>query len=165
MYNRQQKPNGFSLPPILQAQFELPIVKLMLGLKEGKTQKVAIMTENGLYISAINGGGGFLSTNATEIGPNEIFLLIPQGIYREKVAIRTANRNYLNCVGGGFVGARSSTIGTNEQFSLTPIYPDKVSITTDSGFFFLALTEPPNYLTSYGLTIGPGTIFTIIPQE
>jgi len=165
MYNRQQLPNGASLPPILQEQMGLPIVKILLGLKEGKTQKVAIKTNDGFFLSATNGGGGFLTTNATNIGPNETFMLIPQGVYRDKIAIQTANRNYMNCIGGGFVGARSTTIGENEQFYFVPIQPDKSSIVTASGFFLFALTTSPNYLTSYGLSVGPRTTFSIIPQE
>lgn len=164
MYNRRQQQNGFSLPPILQEQLNLPISKLIQELRAGKTQKIAMKTEDNLYLSAVGGGGGFLTANATEIGPNETFLLIPQGVNRDKIAIQTANRNYLNCIGGGLVGARSTTIGTNEQFYFVPVYPDKANIVTTGGFFFLVLTDDPHYLTSYGLTIGPRTIFTIIPQ-
>lgn len=163
IYNRQQQ-NGFSLPPILQEQLNLPISKLMQELKAGKPQRVAIMSADGLYLSAIGGGGGFLSANSTEIGPNEIFLLIPQGINRDKIAIQTANRNYVNCAGGGFVGSSSTTIGSTEQFYYIPVTPDKLNIVTATAFFFLVLTDVPHYLTSYGMTIGPRTTFTIIPQ-
>lgn len=164
MHNRQQ-PNGFSLPPILQEQLDLLISKLIQELRAGEIQKIAIKTEDDLYLSAIGGGGGFLTANATEIGPNETFMLIPQGSTRDKIAIRTVNGNYLTCVGGGLVGARGATIGTNEQFYFVPLYPDKANIVTSTGFFFLVLPENPHYLTSYGLTIGPRTTFTIIPQN
>jgi hypothetical protein len=165
MNNRQQNSNGFSLPPILQEQLDLPISKLIQELRAGKIQKVAIKAEEDLYLSAIGGGGGFLTANATEIGPNETFMLIPQGLTRDKIAIRTANGNYLTCIGGGLVGARGATLGANEQFYFVPVYPDKASIVTVSGFFFLVLPENPHYLTSYGLTISPRTIFTIITQN
>ena len=164
MNNRQQS-NGFSLPSILQEQLDLPISKIIQELKAGKPQKVAIMSDDGLYLSAIGGGGGFLSANSTAIGSNETFLLIPQGLNRDKIAISTVNRNYVNCAGGGFVGARATTIGTNEQFYYIPVTPDKLSIVTTSGFFFLILTDEPHYLTSYGLSIGPRTTFKIISLE
>jgi len=209
MYKRQQ--NQLNIPPELQEQTKFPIFNIVYGLNQGRTQKVALKTLDGFFVSAVNGGGGLVLANSTsigpnetfllipqglnrekvairtsngyflravdggggsfivgnvvEIGPNETFLLIPQGLNRDKVAIRTVNRNYLNCIGGGLVGARSTNISENEQFYMIPIDSDKASFVTISGFFFLVLTSNPYYLTSYGLSVGTRTTFTIIPIE
>lgn len=166
MYNRQEEPNGLPLPTTLEEQLNLPIIKLVLALREGKTQKVAIKTFDGFFISAINGGGGYLIANATGIGTNETFLLIPQGLDRSKIAIRTANGNYVSAVngGGGIASARSTTIGANEQFTLVAVNPDKANFVTAGGFLLLALTTEPRLLTAYGLATGPRTRLTVIPQ-
>lgn len=164
MYNRQEE--VIIIQPELQEQIDLPIVQLMVTLKQGKTQKIAIKTSEGFFLSAVNGGGGFITGNATQIGPNETFLLIPQGVDRNKVAISTANRNYITAIdgGGGRVDASSTTIGLNEQFIMVPQRPDQANFITSKGFFLLTLTNEPKFLTAFGLALGPRTVFTIIPQ-
>jgi hypothetical protein len=166
MYNRQ-KTNEFPIPAILAEQFELPIVQVLMGLRQGKTQKVALKTEeDGYFLSAVNGGGQYLIANSVTIGPNETFLLIPQGLERNRVAIRTANGYYVSAINGGGdrVDARSTTIGSNEQFDLVPIRPDKVSFVTVKDYFLLTLDAEPRLLTGYGIVQGPRSIYTIIPQ-
>ena len=165
MYNRQQQ-NGAPAPPILEEQVSFPISQLVIALKQGKTVKVALKTKDGYFLSAVNGGGGNIIANAVQVGPNEIFLLIPQGQNRDKVAIRTANRNYISAVNGGGdrVEARSTTIGPNEVFDFIAIRPDQVSFTTERGFYLLAFDTEPRLLTGYGVVQGPRTIYTIIPQ-
>ena len=170
MYKRQQYgglgSNGLPLHPVLEEQLLLPIVQVADELRQGKTMKVAIKTQEGFFLSAAGGGGGYLFANATQIGPNETFLLIPQGVNNEMVAIRTANRYYVSAVDGGgvTVNARSTTIGPNEQFVFVPVRPDKASFITNRSFFLLALTTPPNVLTAYGLATGPRATFVVIPQ-
>jgi hypothetical protein len=169
-YNRQeygeQNYNGLPLHPVLEEQLKIPIVQIADALRQGKTIKVAIKTVEGFFLSAENGGGGYLYANATTIGPNETFFLIPQGIDREKIVIRTAKENYVRAVdgGGGTVDASSNNIGTNEQFILVPIRPDKFSFITNKNYFLLALTDITKLLTAYGLAEGPRTTFTVIPQ-
>lgn len=142
MYNRQEYGglNSARLPihPVLEEQLNIPIVQIANELRQGKTIKVAIKTQGGYFLSAANGGGGYLFANATIVGPNEIFLLIPQGADRERIAIRTANGNYVSAVdgGGGTVNARSATIGSNEQFIFVPIRPDASSFITSKIFFY-----------------------------
>jgi hypothetical protein len=166
MYNRRQQQNGVPVPPILKEQAELPIAQILIGLREGNPQKVAIKTENGFFLSAVNGGGGNIIANATQIGLNETFLLIPQGIERNRVAIRTINGNYISAIygGGHRVDARGTIIGPNEQFSLVPIRPDKASFTTYNDYYLLTLDNEPRLLTAYGIVQGPRSIYTIISQ-
>lgn len=166
MYNRQN-PNELPISPILAEQFELPIVQVLMGLRQGKTQKVALKTEeDGYFLSAVNGGGQYLIANSVQIGPNETFLLIPQGLERNKIAIRTASGNYISAINGGGdrVDVRGTTIGPNEQFDLVPIRPDKVSFITIKDYFLLTLENEPRILTGYGIVQGPRSIYTIIPQ-
>jgi hypothetical protein len=171
MYNRQQNselnPGELPLHPVLEEQLNIPIVQIANELRQGKTIKVAIKTQEGFFLSAVNGGGGYLFANAATIGPNEIFLLIPQGADRERIAIRTAKGNYISAVdgGGGTVNARSTTIGPNEQFVFVTIRPDRASFITTKNFFLLALMDEPKFLTAYGLATGPRTTLIIIPQS
>jgi hypothetical protein len=166
MYNRQQQPNGVPLPPILEEQVSFPISQIVIALREGKTIKVALKTKDGYFLSAVNGGGGSVIADAIQIGPNEIFLLIPQGTNRDKIAIRTANRNYISAINGGGdrVDARSTTLGSNELFNLIAIRPDQASFTTERGFYLLTFDTEPRLLTGYGVVQGPRSIYTIIPQ-
>lgn len=167
MYNRQQQqPNGLPVAPELQEQINLPITQLIIELRQGKTQKVAMKTDDGFFLSSINGGGGFVVANAKEIGPNETFLLVPQGFDRTKVAIRTINGNYISAVdgGGGRVDASSTIVGPNEQFMMVPVNPDKSNFITARGFLLLVLTTEPRFLTAYGIATGTRTRLTIIPQ-
>lgn len=169
-YNRQEygglNSNDLPLHPVLEEQLQIPIVQIAYELRQGKTLKVAIKTQEGFFLSAANGGGGYLYANATTIGPNETFLLIPQGVDREKIVIKTAKGNYVRAVDGdgGTVDAISNTIGPNEQFVLVPIRPDKFSFITNTNYFLLALTDSTKLLTAYGLAEGPRTTFTVIPQ-
>ena len=167
MYNRQQPQNGAPVSPVLQEQVGLPIVQLLIRLRQGKIQKIALKTEDGYFLSAVNGGGQYIIANSVTIGPNETFLLIPQGLERNKFAIRTANGNYISAINGGGdrVDARSTTIGPNEQFDLVPIRPDQVSFVTVKDYYLLTLDVEPRILTGYGIVQGPRTIYTIIPQE
>jgi len=112
-------------------------------------------------------GGGFLIANSATIGPNETFLLIPQGAERNRVAIRTAKGNFISALngGGGRVDARSTTIGTNELFDFVPIKPDKASFSTIKDYYLLSLETEPRLLTAYGIAQGPRSIYTIVPQE
>jgi len=165
MYNRQQI-NGAPVLPILEEQASLPVVRVVIALRQGKTQKVALKTQDGFFLSAVNGGGGLVLADVVEVGPNETFLLVPQGIDRNKIAIRTANGNFISAIdgGGNRVDARSTTIGINEQFNLITIRPDKVSFTTVKDYYLLSLTTEPRLLTAYGIVQEPRTIYTIIPQ-
>lgn len=165
MYNRQQQ-NGAPVPPILEEQATFPISQIIIALREGKTVKVALKTKDGYFLSAVNGGGGSIIANSIEIGPNETFLLIPQGLNRDKVAIRTANKNYISAINGGGdrVDARGTTIGPNELFGIVAIRPDQANFTTQRGFYLLTFDTEPRILTGYGVVQGPRTIYTVIPQ-
>ena len=166
MYKRQQQ-NELNIPPELQEQIKFPIFNIVYGLNQGRTQKVAIKTLDGFFVSAVNGGGGLVLANSTSIGPNETFLLIPQGLNREKVAIRTTNGYFLGAVdgGGGFVDAKSTTIGSYEQFFLIPVNPDKANFISSKRFFLLALSTEPRFIKAYGLGADARTTFVIIPQS
>lgn len=167
MNNRQQQqqPNEVPLPPVLEEQFSIPIFQIIRELKEGRTQRVSLRTQDGFYISAVNGGGGLVVANAIKIGRNEIFSLIPQGANREKVAIQTSNGYYLSAIdgGGNRVDATATSIGTNELFTLQPVRPDQANFITAKGYFVLVLTTEPRLVTAYGVAVGPRTNIRIVP--
>jgi len=172
MYNRQQQQqpqpqqDQAPLPNVLEEQYELPIFKIVRELREGRTLKISMRTQEGFYITAVNGGGGVVVANAIKIGGNETFWLIPQGASRDKVAIQTANGNYLSAIDGGGkrVDATSTTIGPNELFKLIPVTPDQANFVTTREFLLLVLTTEPRLLTAYGVATGPRTNIRIVPQ-
>jgi hypothetical protein len=156
------------VPPALEEQLSLPIASLLSELRAGRTQRVALKTEEGgFFVSAINGGGGIVIANAVKIGANETFSLIPQGPNREKVAIQTSNGNYLKAIdgGGNRVDATSNVIGINEQFTLVPVGPDKANFVTSKSYILLVLPIQPRLLTAYGVAAGPTTRMIIIPLD
>jgi len=166
MYNRQEI---YELPlnPILQDQLDFPIVQIVQELREGSTKKVALKTEDGYFVTARDGGGGLIFADAISVGENETFLLIPQGLNREDVAIQTANGEYLSALdGGGKRIVTSPTIGPNEKFALIPINPDKANFITYAGYFVFALTGGSKLLTAYAIASDPPRArFIIIPQD
>jgi hypothetical protein len=165
IYKRQQ-PTQIIMPPELQAQYDLPIYKIMQSLKAGNTIKVALKIDGGFFVSATNGGGGYVFVNAIAIGPNETFLLIPQGLNRDKVAIRTINGYYLSAVNGGegLITATGTMIGANEQFLMIGATPDRANFISEKGLLMFALINEPRFLTAYGVATGPNTRLIVIPQ-
>ncbi|HSQ34042.1 MAG TPA: hypothetical protein VLM81_04035 [Peptostreptococcaceae bacterium] len=165
IYKRQQ-PNPIIMPTELQEQYELPIYKIMKRLKEGNIIKVALKIDGGFFVSAANGGGGYVFVNSIAIGPNETFLLVPQGLNRDKVAIRTVNGNYLSAVNGGegLITTTGTMIGANEQFLMIGATPDRANFISEKGLLMFALINEPRFLTAYGVATGPRTRLIVIPQ-
>lgn len=176
MYNRQELEGLSTTPeiekfiqellinPIIEEQIHLPIIQLVLQLREGRTQKVAMRSQEGFYVSAVGGEGGAVVANSTTIGPNEIFILVPQGVYRDRIAIQTANGYYLSAInGGGKRVVTTTTIGRNEQFIMVPVNPNQAIFVTNIGFFLIPLITEPRFLTAYSIAADMRNIFTIIP--
>jgi hypothetical protein len=150
--------------PIIQEQVYLPIIQLVIALRRGRTQKVAIRTQDKFYISALDDGNVVAST--TSIGPNETFILVPQGVYRDRVAIQTSKGYYLSAMdGGGKRIVTSTTIGPNEQFIMVPINPNQAIFVTNIGFFLIPLITEPRFVTAYAIAADMRNIFTIIPLQ
>lgn len=165
IYKRQQL-DQIIMPTELQEQYELPIYKIIQTLKAGNIVKVALKIDGGFFVSAANGGGGYVFVNAISIGPNETFLLIPQGLNRDKVAIRTTKGYYLSAVNGGegLITATGTTIGSKEQFTIVGATPDRANFITEKGLLMFALVNEPRFLTAYGVATGPRTRLIVIPQ-
>lgn len=168
MYNiyKRHQPSQLIIPPELQEQYDLPIYKIIQSLKAGNTIKVALKIDGGFFVSAANGGGGYVFVNSIIIGPSETFLLIPQGLNRDKVAIRTINGYYLSAVNGGegLITATGTMIGANEQFLMIGATPDRANFISEKGLLMFALINEPRFLTAYGVATGPRTRLIVIPQ-
>jgi hypothetical protein len=98
---------GLYTVPIVVGQQSGNFVSLDLEVwvqpSTAQVAEVAIQTSNGHYLSAKNGGGVFgpdaVDTGATQIGPNEKFILIPQP--NNRYAIATLTGYYLTAMQGG----------------------------------------------------------------
>ena len=76
MYNRQE-PEQAPVPPVLEEQLHIPIYQIISELKQGRTIRVAMRTQDGYFISAVNGGGKRVDATSTVIGTNELFSILP----------------------------------------------------------------------------------------
>jgi hypothetical protein len=111
-------------------------------------RRLAIQTNSGNYITAVNGGGvggpGALHTDVTRIQGWEMFTFIEQGC-GGKYAIQTANGNFWSAVNGGGVGGadaihtNATTVGAWELFTLAPLGGDAYAIKTANGRYLTAL--------------------------
>ncbi len=131
--------------------------------------KVAFKTKKGTFLTAVNGGGiadppGMANnsipfhTNATQIGPWEIFALVPQG---ERYLIQTVNGYSITFVNNGGMGAPpglssdkiplrtdAANIGEWETFTLVLQGDNRYAIQTANGYYLTAIAgggkgDPP----------------------
>ncbi len=124
----------------------------------------AIQTPNGTnYLTAVNGGGMGaaadvpIRTDATTIGPNELFRLVCADLEGNKFAIQTANGNFVTFVNKGGIGgpnSNESPLHTDatwvkewEKFRLLPQGPGK-NIPGAGSWYAIQTPNGKNYLTA-----------------
>ena len=122
--------------------------------------KVAFKTQKGTFLTAVNGGGITdppdmannsipFHTNATQIGPWEIFTLVPQG---ERYVIQTVNGYSITFVNKGGMSpppgipsdqiplrTDAADIGEWETFTLVPQGDNRYAIQTANGYYLTAV--------------------------
>jgi hypothetical protein len=104
--------------------------------------QIALMTSDGQnYVTAVNGGGmgsvtdgQAIHTNATTVGPDELFTLTFSNDY-STVVLQTADGHYVTAVGGGGCGGVNSV----------PIHTNATSIGSWETFTLHFQPEPNSY--------------------
>ena len=88
------------------------------GIERVTPDKVALVTTGGKYVTAVGGGGGALQTRVTERSSWELFTVevIEQAEGVTKVALKTANGQYVTCDDQGHVIADRIVAGAWETF-------------------------------------------------
>ena len=122
----------------------------------------AIVTANGHFLSAVNGGGlgdsnsassgAALSTGATRVGPNETFTLVWVDEPKQRFALKTRDGHFVTAVnGGGIAGADSAQspihtdrtrYGRGEEFTIM-LDPESLhaTIRTSDGAHYLSAVK------------------------
>jgi len=138
--------------------------KIISNLRQGKVQKVALKSDKGQYLSAVNGGCGPILADKTDVGDFETFLLIPvDGDSRNKVAIKTSNGYFLTAVdgGGGSLLANYKFINPDNEFNIIPMYPNKLVLRSRNGHFIGAENGGGGLVEANKTVIGPWQMFTV----
>lgn len=132
------------------------IIDKYLSLNEDLSGNYLIKTPSGRhYLTAVEGGGMGeganvpIRTNATAIGSNEIFRLIPVKRNEGKFALRTAKGNFVTFVDSGGIDGPNpdrSPLHTDatralawENFELIRQSHDKYAIKTPKGYYLTAV--------------------------
>ena len=122
-----------------------------------RTLGAAIQTQNGHYLTAVNGGGlggpnsgpgaTALHTDARKIGPWERFTVVWVNKAERKFALKTVKSTYVTAVNGGGIGGPNdgrspvhtdaTTIGPWEGFEITLLPGNHAVIRTSDGRHFL----------------------------
>ena len=120
----------------------------------------ALMTSDGQnYVAAVNGGGmgsitdgQAIHTNATTVGPDELFTLTFSNNY-SSVVLQTADGHYVTAVGGGGCGGVDSV----------PIHTDATSIGSET--FTLHFQPEANPYWFPNCRSFPGAIFLLARRQ
>ncbi|GCE30424.1 hypothetical protein KDA_59080 [Dictyobacter alpinus] len=140
----------------------------------GTTTGCAFLTNNGHFLTAMNGGGGTtdsIRTNETSIRSWEKFSIV--GLGTTGYAIQTSNHNWLTAVNGGGVGLGSTdAIHTNatvtrswEIFQLVTLFSaNQYAIQTSNGNYVTAVDgggRKSETIHTDATRLGSWEIFTI----
>jgi hypothetical protein len=147
--------------------YDVPIHKLISDLKYGRIVDIAMKGYNGKYVVARDGGGGIVWANQDKISPEAILKIIPQGIERDKVVIRTSKGYFFNAEGGGgySLNANKTYIDEDTKFQLIPLYPDKFALRTRKGYYVLVEPGVSSILRADSLSIGIWETFTLVELD
>lgn len=147
--------------------YDVPIHKIISDLKYGRIVEISMKAYNGKYVTAVNGGGGIVWANQDTITEEAVFKIIPQGIERDKVVIRTSKGYFLNAEGGGgfSLNANKTYIDEDTKFQVIPLYPDKFALRTRKGYYVLVEPGVSSILRADSLSIGIWETFTLVELE
>jgi hypothetical protein len=144
-----------------ETQQDVPIHKFMSDLKSGKLTKIILKAYNDKYVIAINGGGDLVMANQDNMTPETNLTFIPQGLDREKVVIGTSKSYFISTpeIGENILSAKTAMTTPNGQFEIIPIYPDKLALKTNRGYYVLV---DNTMIKGNSISIKPEGIFTIV---
>ena len=143
--------------------YDVPIHRIISDLKYGRIVEIAMKGYNGKYVTAVDGGGGIVWANQDSISEDSIFKLIPQGIERDQVVIRTSKGYFFNAEGGGgySLNANKTYIDQDTKFQIIPLYPDKFALRTRNGYYVLVEPGVSSILRADSLSIGVWETFVL----
>jgi len=150
---------------IYKTRQDVPINRFISSLKSGNLARIILRAYNDKYVTTVNGGGGFVIANQDNITPESNLLFVPQGLQRERVIIRTSGGYFVSTsgVGENFLSARNTFIDQNSSFEIIPLYPDKIALKNNQGYYLSVLEN--NLISGDWISIMPEGIFTIIEVQ
>lgn len=123
---------------------------------------IALRAENGMYVSALNGGGQYLIANRQSVDALETFQLVDCG--NGQVALQTSNGMYVCAEDGGGqpLMANSNTIGAGETFTLINRGDNNIALLAVNGQYVCAEAEGDQYLIVNGNIVSTWATFELI---
>jgi len=133
----------------------------MSDLKSGKLTKMILKSYNDKYVVAISGGGDLVMANQDNVTPETNLRFIPQGLDRDKVVIGTSKSYFISTSeeGENILNAKTAMTTPNSQFEIIPIYPDKLALKTNQGYYVVV---DNTIVKGNSPSIKPEGIFTIV---